>query len=329
MKDYTSYTYQFNDTLSTGLSFNADSVKVYYATGDSMLAVNSSTSTGAGGTLIDATNYTKVATSDGFTLKFANLKSISGIAAGGYIVVEYNATLTTAAVVGNPGNPNEVTLTYSNNPNNVGSGTPTTNTTPKDEVVVFTFELPVNKVIKGTTTPLSSATFALFTDKTAADAAAAATNPDLSAALKFDSSAAGSYTYDAAKGTVTTLADNNGAYSIKGLDQGTYYLVEISAPAGYNKLTTAQAVKIIPTYTATAYKDGHVVDATNDQLSAVNISLNGGTAAQAAVIENASGSTLPSTGGIGTKIFTYGGIALMVAAAVVFVTKRKVSREEK
>ena len=325
MSNYKTYVYQFNDTLSSGLTFTAGSVKVYYATGDSMTAVNGSTATGAGGKLIDAANYTVKTTDNGFTLSFADLKTVSGVAAGDYIVVEYSAALNSTAVIGNPGNPNEVTLTYSNNPNNSGSGTPTTGTTPKDEVVVFTFNLPVNKTDK-TGNALSGATFALFASKADADVAAT-DSTKLDNALKFTGSD-GTYTYNAKSGTVNTLTDKDGKYSIQGLDQGTYYLVEVAAPAGYNKLTTAQEVKIVPTYDEKAYKDGHVVAATNDQLTAVKISLNGGTAAEAAIIVNASGSTLPTTGGIGTTIFTVGGMILMLAAAILLIVRKKLSREE-
>lgn len=330
MTGYTKYTYQFTDTVSGGLTFNADSVHVYYAaggTGTTMSTVNSAADT-TGWTEIASTNYTTTAAANGFTLAFSDLKTVTGVAAGGYIVVQYNATLNTGAVIGNPGNPNGVTLTYSNNPANSGTGTPDTGTTPKDEVVVFTFNLPVNKVIKGSDTALTGAAFALFANKTDADAEASApSDANLAKAMKFDSTAAGTYTYDAAAGTTQTLSDNGGSYAIKGLDQGTYYLVEIAAPAGYNRLTTSQTVKIVPTYTAN-YKDGHTPGSETDLLTASNVSLNGGTAGAAAKIENASGSLLPSTGGMGTAAFTAGGILLMGGAAALFAAKRKGTRQE-
>jgi fimbrial isopeptide formation D2 family protein/LPXTG-motif cell wall-anchored protein len=326
MDNYKAYSYKFTDTLSEALTFDKSSVKVYSASGTSMLGVNSSASVGAGGTLIDDSKYKLDETTDGFTLSFTDLKTTEGISNGSYIVVEYKATLNSKAVIGNSGNPNEVTLTYSNNPNDSGSGTPSTGTTPKDEVVVFTFNLPINKTDKSGGGALSGATFALFSDKTAADAAAADTTK-LGSALKFDGSD-GDYTYNAVGGTTVSLTDNGGKYSIKGLDQGTYYLVELTAPAGYDKLTSAQEIKITPEYNKTAYENGHVPDATDDQLSTIGISLNGGTAATYVNIANGSGSALPSTGGIGTKVFTFGGIALMLAAAVVFVAKRRTSRGE-
>ena len=324
MANYETYVYQFNDTLSDGLSFDASSVKVYAANGASMDAVNTSTAVGASGTLLDAAAYTTTTSASGFTLGFADLKKVAGVAAGQYIVVEYTASLNGNAVVGNPGNPNEVTLTYSNNPNQSGSGSPSKGTTPKDEVVVFTFNMPVNKVVKDTKAPLTGASFAVFTDKTAADAAAK--DPaQLDKALKF-SGAAGNYMLGAA-GTVTTLAaDANGKYAVKGLDQGTYYLVETSAPSGYNRLTTALTVAVTPTYDGTSYVNGHAPDATNDQLTSIKVALNGGTAGDSVTVENSTGATLPSTGGIGTCIFTIGGIALMAAALVVLAAKRRTER---
>jgi hypothetical protein len=135
-------------------------------------------------------------TGSGFTVTFSDLSNTSGVPAlgGGYIVVEYTATLNSNAVVGNPGNPTEVYLTYSNNPNNAdGSGT---GVTPKDEVVVYTFTLPINKVDSSATpVALTGATFAVFT--TEADAITAAGDPNTAAnfntALLFSGSA-GSYT---------------------------------------------------------------------------------------------------------------------------------------
>ena len=216
-------------------------------------------------------------------------------------------------------------MTYSNNPNNAnGTGT---GVTPKDEVVVYTFRLPINKVDDSTTPlALSGATFAIFT--TEADAITAATDPSVTAnfatALKFSGSA-GSYTRSDAG--AYTLADNgSGAYAVNGLDQGTYYLVEIAAPAGYNRLTTPVTVTIDPTYNdgdrTSTYVDGHVPDVTLDQLTAVGI--NGGSALS---VINLAGAILPETGGMGTKLFTIGGLT-MILLALVLVAFRKKSAEK-
>lgn len=93
--------------------------------------------------------------------------------------------------------------------------------------------------------------------------------------------------------------DANGAVSIEGLKDGTYNLIETVAPAGYNKLTDPTVVEV------KAADATHVVSYTAD-------------------VANSTGLELPSTGGIGTTIFTVVGGMLMVGAAVLFVTKKRV-----
>ena len=326
MTYFDTYYYQITDTISSGSTYDSGSAKVYYVSGTGdMYPLETSTSTGAGGSQLSS-GFNVASTGSGFTVTFSDLSNTSGVPAlgGGYIVVEYTATLNSNANVQiptNPGNPTEVYLTYSNNPNNAdGTGT---GLTPKDEVVVYTFQLPINKVDDSTTPlALSGATFAIFTIE--ADAITAATDPSVTAnfatALKFSGSA-GSYTRSDAG--AYTLADNgSGAYAVNGLDQGTYYLVEIAAPAGYNRLTTPVTVTIDPTYNdgdrTSTYVDGHVPDATLDQLTAVTV--NGGTAV---TVINLAGAILPETGGMGTKLFTIGGLTMILLALILVTVRRK------
>ena len=328
MTYFDTYYYQMTDTISAGSTFNASSVKVYYVnSAGAMYDIETSASTGAGGTELTS-GYTVAPTAGGFTVTFADLsnESATGIPAngGGYLVVEYTATLNSNAnvqVPSNPGNPTEVYLTYSNNPN-IADGS-VTGVTPKDEVVVYTFRLTMNKVDSSTpAVPLTGATFALFTDSTSATTAATdpATTANFASALTFTGSA-GSY-IRSTSGDYTLSGTSGGVYTINGLDQGTYYLVEISAPAGYNRLTAPVTVTIDPTYhdgaVNSAYVDGHVSDATGDQL--ITVSVNGGTALD---VVNQAGATLPETGGIGTKLFTIGGISLMLIAVIVVLLRKK------
>lgn len=104
----------------------------------------------------------------------------------------------------------------------------------------------------------------------------------------------------------TSAVITAGKASIKGLKNGTYYLEETKAPEGYNKLTTRQELTI----------DGTNLDAT---ISGTDYT-NGGVQ----VINNA-GSELPSTGGMGTTLFYVLGGLMMVGAAVVLVTKKRVA----
>ena len=326
MTYFDTYYYQITDTISSGSTYDSGSAKVYYVSGTGdMYALETSASTGAGGTQLSS-GFNVASTGSGFTVTFDDLSNTSGVPAlgGGYIVVEYTATLNSNANVQiptNPGNPTEVYLTYSNNPNNAdGSGT---GVTPKDEVVVYTFQLPINKVDDSATpVALSGATFAIFT--TEADAITAAADPSVTAsfatALTFSGSA-GSYTRSTSG--AYTLADNgSGSYAVNGLDQGTYYLVEIAAPAGYNRLTTPVTVTIDSTYNdglrTSAYVDGHVPDATLDQLTAVTV--NSGTSL---TVINLAGAILPETGGMGTKLFTIGGLTMILLALILVTVRRK------
>jgi fimbrial isopeptide formation D2 family protein/LPXTG-motif cell wall-anchored protein len=329
MTNFDTYYYQITDTISSGSNYDTGSAKVYYVSGSGdMYALETSTSTGAGGTQLTGGGFSVTSTAGGFTVTFSDLSNVNGVpaAGGGYIVVEYTATLNSSANVQiptNPGNPTEVYLTYSNNPNNAdGTGT---GVTPKDEVVVYTFQLPINKTNDATTPlALSGATFAIFTVE--ANAITAATDPSVTTsfatALTFSGSgSAGNYVRSS--GTNYTLADNgSGAYAINGLDQGIYYLVEIAAPAGYNRLTTPVTVTINPTYNGlgrtSAYVDGHSPDATLDQLTAVGI--NGGSALR---VINIAGAILPETGGVGTKFFTIGGLAIILLALILVIVRRK------
>lgn len=98
----------------------------------------------------------------------------------------------------------------------------------------------------------------------------------------------------------TTLVATNGTLQVTGLDEGSYAFKETKAPEGY---------KVSPNnkeFTITANESAEV---TVNELSFVNTKL----------------SALPSTGGIGTTIFTIAGCVIMIAAAGLFFASRKKS----
>ena len=152
MSRYDTYKYVFHDTLSDGLTLNQDSIKVYVA------------SDNTGSDKAEITGWTKTVSGQTFTVSFADLKTVSGVSQGKYIIVEYTATLNQSAVIGLPGNINKVHLEYSNKPDQSGSGdTDNTGKTPEDEVLVFTYELDTTKVDgKNPDTNLRGAKFVLL-----------------------------------------------------------------------------------------------------------------------------------------------------------------------
>lgn len=107
-----------------------------------------------------------------------------------------------------------------------------------------------------------------------------------------------------------------GAAQIFGLDEKTYYLEETVAPAGYNILTERVAVAIVAD---TVNAEGQAVD---------NVDNNGILNSKINVINNA-GALLPSTGGMGTTLFYVIGGLLVVCAAVLLVTRKRMRRAER
>ena len=142
--DYDTYFYQFNDTMSEGLTYNNDA-KVYVVNGTDRTEVT---------TQFDLTGAIA-------TIACANLKAITGatITKDSKIVVEYTATLNEKAIIGAAGNPNTVNLEFSNNPNAGGEGDK--GKTPDDTVIVFTYKVTVNKV-DPQNQPLKGAEFKLY-----------------------------------------------------------------------------------------------------------------------------------------------------------------------
>ena len=309
MSRYDTYKYIFHDTLSAGLTLNADSIKVYVA----------SDKAGTGKTEISG--WTKVVDGQSFTVSFTDLKSVSDVSQGKYIIVEYTATLNQNAAVGLDGNPNVVYLEYSNKPDQSGSGEdhPTGNT-PEDKVIVFTYELDTTKVDgQNNNTKLEGAEFKL---KNAAGKWAIVDNTSFKVTGWSDTEEGGS----------TLTSDANGFFKVTGLDDGTYYLKETKAPAGYNLLSSDITVVITATTTNGQTWTDFVASSalTNLAVTADGTAGTGNTSTGVAAITvaNNKGSTLPETGGIGTTIFyTLGGVLVMVAV-VLLVTKKRMNGAE-
>ena len=319
--DYETYKYVFHDTLSAGLQYNGD-VKVYVQNGETKTKITTgftvapnAAATAGGGTL---------------TVTFTDLKAVEGVTATSKIVVEYTAKLLSTAEIGNPGNKNEVYLEYSNNPNQTGEGT--TGNTPKDEVLVFTYELDVTKVDgQKTDKKLANAEFVLLnSDKTKV---VKVTDGKLVKWVDVPATGAdGTITYPT--GTILT-SSANGKFVIAGLDAGSYYLRETKAPAGYNLLKNDISVTI----TAKLDKSENNPALTELKLSvkedkegaAAATESNGSvdTGIVATNVMNNSGAQLPETGGMGTTLFYVLGGILVLVAIILLVTRKRMSHTEK
>ena len=282
-EQYATYYYAFHDVAEHGLTFDETSVEVF-----------------VDGTKITSGYTVTTPATDGCTFEviFNDLKTISAVNKSSHIVVTYNATLNDTAVLGKEGNVNQALLEYSNNPNGEGTGK-----TPWDNVIVFTYQVVVNKhanAVDGNLLPGAEFT--------------------LEKILKDD-----------AKETVAVVKSEDGAtFTFKGLDDGDYILTETKTPEGYNSIAPIK-------FTVTAE---HTIIWGTETRNTILTSLTG-TAATGEItftaaenkdtlttnVVNKAGTTLPSTGGIGTTIFYVVGGGLMVAAIVLLVTKKRMENK--
>lgn len=214
------------------------------------------------------------------------------------IVITYDATVdATQVVMGGDGNVNNVTLAYHNQEVSA-------------DAVAYTFEIggygdngtPIFQKIDGTTrVALTGVTFTL--SRTVDNVTTYATVDE------------NGYLTDwvaAATDDSKLITDAEGVINVKGLDAGTYILTETETLDGYNLLED--------TITVTVAENGDVTygltgDTTNTPDNTITV-------------ENFTGQLLPSTGGMGTTmIYVIGGI-LVFGAAVLLVTRRRMSSEE-
>ena len=137
---YKSYKMVFHDTLSDGLTFDAGTVKVYMYETKHKADVDTDMNDG---TDVTANFVVNTSATDGCTFEVScdNVLAITGVTKDTAFVVYYAATLDTDAIIGAAGNPNKVFLEFSNNPYDTTS----TGKTEEDKVIVFTYQLIINK----------------------------------------------------------------------------------------------------------------------------------------------------------------------------------------
>lgn len=309
---YTEYTYVIHDEMSAGLTSNVKTKN------DVTIKVNDSDENVLDQTYYDVTVDTENANK--FTVTIDVLKAIQDgkMAAGNKLYTYYTGILNENAKVYDAGKQdNKAYLVYSNNPHD----NTTTNQTPEKVVYDWTFKMEVNKVDGEDNAPLTGAKFVLSKKEkpdlgVIRDDGTPSTTTDL---INLIENSDGSYTVAPAgyTGPVVNVM-TAGKITIKGLDDATeYYLYETKAPAGYNRLTDAVKFKITATYNATGDNWTSVTAAVNDvEQSSVSVQ-----------VANNKGSTLPSTGGIGTTLFYVIGGGLMAVAAVLLVTKKRMNNK--
>lgn len=282
--------------------------------------------------------YSVKGTGEGFTITFT--PDQMGTFAGKKLYVSYTATLKKDAS-GNftgsttvDGNSNSIVLTYSNKTNldEEAAEDPDNQTKIKDEAVVYSFQLNVQKT-DGKNNLGAGVMFDLYKEG-AADAERALA-PEDAKKLGFENTDTTKYVL--VKKDLKT--DDNGQIVYKGLANGNYWLVETKTLKEYNLLAKPVEVKLNIVYKKTleekkTYVDGVLVksdvSATVEPFegTSINDKENGKTIGGSAVtVVNRKGFTLPVTGGFGTLLFSGIGVLLVLAGVgVLFSLKKKSNR---
>lgn len=334
MQGYTKYFFVLNDSMTAGLTYNKDvAIKI----GTTTLAADAYDVT-----YDDAANTMKIVIKN-----FIQYKS----EAGKDIVVTYSATLNEQADLTQAGNKNTVKLTYSNNPNvdyngdNEPDTTDPVGVTPEHVTVTYSTKLQLTKVdgadhnvklegvefqITGTSIKTAVSKGEYFKQDAAGtyyqlkDGTFTETDPTaeteskyVSTSVKYAKVTDTTEQTNMQKVTANGTTDANGVITFEGLGAGTYYITELKTKSGYNLLTAPITVTITAAPSETGCGWTVSSNATFEE-NMVKLT-----------VENNKGSVLPITGGIGTTIFYVIGGLLVCGAAVMAITKKKLSVEDK
>lgn len=214
------------------------------------------------------------------------------------VVVTYDATITADAATQVA--TNEVHIYYNHDSSSTTDEVEVTDPDDPPETTTYTYKFQLNKT--DGTSPLKGAKFELHDGGT--PVAFVVENGTYRLATEEEASSDGTTT------TATIDMTENTTVYITGLDNKTYTLKETKAPDGYNLAadTTIGSNNSSETYkvvavNAESYGEGNVT------------------------VENRAGTTLPTTGGIGTTIFYALGAILVIGAGVALIVRRRMNSE--
>lgn len=273
---------------------------------------------------------------DGFIVEF--VPSAMAAYKGRTLTITYTAVLNEDAVTKTEGNPNKVKLDYSKNVKQNGDENPDTGAdkkTVQDEAVVYTFKIHIDKIADDAMrTPLEGVEFDLY--KQVKHGTAGTITDAEAKALGLDETEGWVKVNDA-----TLKTDANGVLEVKGLENGTYKLVETKAKDGYNLLKAPVDVSLNIAYKTTWTETNHYengvwvkreVTKKNEKFDSKE-GTNGGTqngkdgdGVTSTTIINRKGFNLPTTGGFGTLLFSGIGVLLVVAGVGVLLSLKKKNR---
>lgn len=268
-------TVEFQTTVTVGAGYT--SYVVYDIMSNGLTLNANSIDAYIGADKVDASNYTISTTTTGYTfvLSFKD-EFIAKQPIGTNIVIKYSAVLNKDAVIEGVGNDNKTKLTWNDG------------TTDEKKTTTYAYVFELVKTDKDKK-ELSGAEFKLY-DKA---------GKEVKVVLKDEAS----NTYRVAVEGENGVTIKAGKAIIEGLDADTYYLEEVVAPVGFNKLTSR--VEVIVT----------------------KISANNTFERTSIGVENYTGKELPETGSTGTALFVTFGLILVLGFGLLLVTKLRAYKE--
>ena len=288
---------KIHDTMDSGLTLNPSSIKVYstYVGPDSEDNVEYTAATvraGTGGSAPD--------TGDTFTIDIPDSFAATATASQTLTII-YTAEVNASAVVKDE---NGVAIVDQNNKTKVQFGDGTSS--QEDTTTTTTHKFEVLKHAGGSSENLAGAIFQVKKGDAIVNLVKL---DDNNYRVVDDTETTAAVSHVAENNEVATVAANtivsdfvtvdSGNIVIWGVDSDSdYTITELQAPKGYNML--------------------------NPATKSVTVNSNNNTVVD---VENNTGTELPSTGGIGTTIFYVVGSILVVAAGVLLITKKRMSRE--
>nr|WP_296460061.1 isopeptide-forming domain-containing fimbrial protein [uncultured Acetatifactor sp.] len=326
---YTDPKFNISDTISEGLTYKANTLKVYVKT-ETMDGEETLTEIPEGSYTVNP-----AFTPDSKTFKVNFTTDYIKENQNQYIVIQYDAELNEHAGINFDANTNTAKLEYSNNPD------PNVDLKEKEDTT-YHYTFGIDAALNGSDSEKTQELYKLDENGTAVVEGETVTVTSPLAGAKFELrkvDAEGdvdeAHVYEA-----VSAAD--GSLSFTGLDAGKYVLVETEAPKGYSLDPTEHKVEITATYyTAPEENKGklesYTIKIDNEATSTYKATYESSDGTKVTTIDkthlgvtgikNTKLASLPSTGGIGTTIFTIGGCAIMIiAAGLFFATRRKTEK---
>ena len=269
---------------------------------------------------------------NGFTVNFTKecLRAVAGkTEAERKVVITYKAKVTDKATYGFDPNKNEAKISFSNDPKeNTSRGE------DKDDSKIYTFGIDANLNGTETTNNIKTHEVIKLNEKGEAQTISHTENGE---ETKVEEALEGAtftlYSDENCTKVVTTAnTSKNGYMQMTGLKEGTYYLKETAAPAGYTVDSTKHTVEISAVYNDDGTLASYTVtiDGKNTSTYSATYANNKPTITSSETtttfIVNTKVPGLPSTGGIGTYIFVVIGAVMMFIAAIAIARKTRKAR---